>query len=227
MHLIALIPARSGSKGIPGKNIKELGGKPLMAWSIETALKIVGKSNVFVSTDSPEYMEIAINAGALAIERPARLAADDSTDYDVIKHFKSAFDIDVNTYIVYLRPTTPLRDINVIKAAIEQWKLYHADFISMRSVQETPEPVDKCFKIIGGQLCCAMDIGDDIDRANYSRQSYTPSYQGNGYIDIIDPYFVQFRKLYGTRSMAFITPRVTEADTPDDWEYLEYQARVK
>ncbi|MDO9219316.1 MAG: acylneuraminate cytidylyltransferase family protein, partial [Lacisediminimonas sp.] len=85
--IVALIPARAGSKGVPHKNIKPLGGRPLIEWSIKACLKSRLIDRVIVSTDSPEYAELAIKLGAEApFLRPAEISADRSTDYDFIVH---------------------------------------------------------------------------------------------------------------------------------------------
>ena len=122
--IIGIIPARGGSKGLPGKNIKELCGKPLIAWSIETGLASQYIDEVMVTTDSQEIADIASNYGAIVpFIRPTELASDTSTSFDTIKHtieyyqneLKKTFD-----YIVLLEPTSPLRDKDDIDKSIEK-----------------------------------------------------------------------------------------------------------
>ena len=86
-NIIALIPARSGSKGIKDKNIKYLGNKPLIGWAIEQCFKSKVFSKIYISTDSKKYSEIAKKYGPVEIiMRPKKISKDKSTDYEMIKH---------------------------------------------------------------------------------------------------------------------------------------------
>ena len=123
LSLLALIPARSGSKGLPNKNTLQCAGKPLIEWSISAAQKVNYIDDVLVTTDSEEIASISMNAGAsIPFLRPAFLAEDDSSMLDVIKHAwdnhlsKSGQHYD---YVVLLQPTSPLRTSNHIKEAID------------------------------------------------------------------------------------------------------------
>jgi CMP-N,N'-diacetyllegionaminic acid synthase len=122
--VIAIIPARGGSKGLPGKNIKELCGKPLIAWSIEAGLGSKYIDEVIVTTDSEEIAHIARAFGAsVPFMRPTELASDTATSFDAIKHTLDYCENELNKkfdYIVLLEPTSPLRDMNDIDMAIEQ-----------------------------------------------------------------------------------------------------------
>ncbi len=113
---LAIIPARGGSKGLPGKNIKELGGKPLIAWSIEAGLKSKYLDEVMVTTDSEEIASIAKQYGAtVPFIRPEYLSNDTATTFDAVKHtidfYRTEFKKEFN-YIVLLEPTSPLREID-------------------------------------------------------------------------------------------------------------------
>lgn len=122
--VIAIIPARGGSKGLPRKNIKELCGKPLIAWSIEAGLGSRYIDEVIVTTDSEEIAHIARAFGAsVPFMRPTELASDTATSFDAIKHALDYCENELNKkfdYIVLLEPTSPLRDRNDIDMAIEQ-----------------------------------------------------------------------------------------------------------
>lgn len=117
--VLAIIPARGGSKGVPRKNIAPLGGKPLIAWTIEAALAARCVSRTIVSTDSPEIAEAARAAGAdVPFLRPDHLASDTATTLDVIAHARQAcpgFDV-----LLVLQPTSPLRQAADIDAAFAQ-----------------------------------------------------------------------------------------------------------
>ena len=119
--VLAIIPARGGSKGLPGKNIKELCGKPLIAWSIEQALKSKYIDNVVVSTDTEEIAKIAKECGAdVPFLRPAELAADDSPTSDAILHVLEQLNMKGESYdyVALLEPTSLLRKSNDIDDAI-------------------------------------------------------------------------------------------------------------
>ena len=124
--MIAIIPARSGSKGVKNKNIKLLGDKHLIAYSILAAKKIPEVKRIIVSTDSEEYAEIARKYGAeVPFLRPKKFADDNSTDLDVFSHIIEWFDKKNNQIpelFIHLRPTSPLRDPNVLNQAIMFFK---------------------------------------------------------------------------------------------------------
>jgi len=121
---LAVIPARGGSKGLPGKNIRELCGKPLIAWSIEAGLKSKYIDEVMVTTDSEEIASVASRFGAsVPFLRPPELATDTATSFDVIKHVLQFYEGNGNRkfdYLVLLEPTSPLRDAGDVDAAIER-----------------------------------------------------------------------------------------------------------
>jgi CMP-N,N'-diacetyllegionaminic acid synthase len=120
-RVVAIVPARSGSKGLPGKNVRELGGMPLLAWPIRAALGADCVDRVVVSTDSAAYADVAIAHGAeVPVLRPAELAADTAPSSAVVVHMLDAlaargehFD-----YLVLLEPTSPLTEATDIDAAM-------------------------------------------------------------------------------------------------------------
>jgi N-acylneuraminate cytidylyltransferase/CMP-N,N'-diacetyllegionaminic acid synthase len=120
---LAIIPARGGSKGFPGKNIKELCGKPLIAWSIEAGLKCKYLDEVMVTTDYQNIVEVSKQYGAIVpFLRPNKLASDTTTSFDAIKHTIEYYKNELNKefdYIVLLEPTSPLRESSDIDKAIE------------------------------------------------------------------------------------------------------------
>lgn len=122
MNVVAVIPARGGSKSLPKKNIRLLNGKPLLQYSIEYALDCKVISHVVVSTDSPEIAEIAQKAGAeVPFMRPSGYAQDDTRDYPVLRHALGALEKHYQNQIdaiALLRPTSPLRPPHLIEKAI-------------------------------------------------------------------------------------------------------------
>ena len=116
--IVALVPARAGSKGVPDKNIRALAGQPLLAWSVRAALRAKTVDWVIVSTDSAEYAEIARASGAeVPFLRSEQSSNDGAGDEAVVAHFLDWLGQGgeaLPDYIVYLRPTTPLRSSAVI-----------------------------------------------------------------------------------------------------------------
>jgi N-acylneuraminate cytidylyltransferase len=226
-NVVAVIPARSGSKSVVDKNIKLLGGHPVIAYSIVAAKLANGIDRVIVSTDSVEYASIARKYGAeVPFLRPPEISGDNSTDYEWIKHLLDWMQNKENflpSYLVHLRPTTPLREINYIDMAIDLIKKTKYA-TALRSVHEMSESAYKTFEIEGDYLKSVGSNSFALDASNDPRQSFNKTYQANGYVDVIKTeYVIENNKLHGDRVIAFVTPRVVEVDTPDDFDYLEYQ----
>jgi len=142
--VLAIIPARSGSKGLPGKNIKLLCGKPLIAWSIDAGLKSRYIDKMVVSTDAEEVRMVALEHGACApFLRPKELATDTSTSFDVLTHAIEVLAQDGNRFdiIVLLEPTSPLRDVSDIDEALERMLMKDADSTVSVCAAETVHPV--------------------------------------------------------------------------------------
>jgi len=224
VKVIALVTARSGSKGVPDKNIKNIGGHSLLDWSIKSSLKAQSISQVYLSTDSEEYANIGKDSGALVpFLRPKELASDTANDLDVIKHFLSVIDEKPDA-LVHIRPTTPLRDPSILNKAIELFFSKKDELTSLRSVHEMSESAYKSFEVNNkGFLSTIGPIGSG-DKANLPRQAFPKTYAANGYVDVLDPnYILRENKLHGDKILAFQTPVVTEVDSFEDLEYLEWQ----
>ena len=122
-NYIAIIPARAGSKRLPGKNLLDIAGKPLIAWTIEAAVNAGLFERIIVSTDSREIADIAVEYGAeVPFLRPEELSGDNSTTADVLKHLLIASGLDEDklcTHFALLQPTSPLRNAENIKEAVD------------------------------------------------------------------------------------------------------------
>ena len=214
-----IIPARGGSKGVPGKNIKKLNGVPLLAYPIISAHMTKGVAEVFVSTDDEEIKEVALNHDAQVIDRPSEFAQDHSLDIDVMRHAVEY----LNDYddIVQLRATTPMVKPHVLDDAIEYF-LIHKGCTSLRSAHEAPETAYKSFKKSGDYWSGLFNDELDGDYYNLPRQSLPKTYNPNGYVDIIRPiHFMHNDNLHGDRMLAYITPFAHDVDTLDDFKILE------
>lgn len=124
---LGIVPARGGSKRLPRKNMLNLCGKPLIAWSIEAGLNSKYIDKVVVSSDDDEILNISLNFGAETIKRPVELASDTATTFDAVKHTIDNFEN--YDYIVLLQPTSPLRNEKHIDEAIELLEEKQADAI--------------------------------------------------------------------------------------------------
>jgi len=227
MDIIAVIPARSGSKGVPDKNIRNLAGKPLIAYSISAAIKSKLIDRVIVSTDSEKYASISKDYGAeIPFLRPNKYSKDDSTDYDFVKHlleWLAENEGNMPDYIIHLRPTTPLRDPSILDSAIEIF-MNNAEATSLRSAHEMSETAYKQFELEDKYFKTICTGSFDLDKANNSRQSFPKTYSPNGYVDILrTSHILKNHLLHGNRVMSYVTDFAIEVDTIDDFEFLEWQ----
>ena len=200
MRRIAIIPARSGSKGLKDKNIIDLCGKPLIAYSIEAALETGLFDHVIVSTDSEHYAEIAQHYGAEVIMRGEALSNDKATTFMVLEDIlKNRLQESID-YFVLLQPTSPLRTSKHITEAIEKFesKIEHFDFlVSMKEAEHAkvlvnPIDDDESLKYF------------DTDFSNYRRQGYK-DYSPNGAIFIAKPdSYLEQKHFFGAKALSYI-----------------------
>lgn len=175
MEVLAIIPARSGSKSVKDKNIREVGGKPMLAWSIEHAKKSRLVNRVILSTDSEKYAEIGRQYGAeVPFIRPAEYATDTALDIDVFRHALTWFRENEGytpDIVVQLRPTYPKRDPEDIDRMIE---LLAADpsADSVRSVALAGEVPYKMWRFADDT--CASDGEDALTKGDGSAALLTP-----------------------------------------------------
>ena len=215
--ILGLIPARGGSKGLPGKNIKPLLGKPLIAWTIEQALASKYLDRVVVSTEDEEIAEISKKYGAeIPFIRPKELAEDNTKGIDVVLHAinwmkendkQKPYDL-----IMLLQPTSPLRTTENIDKAIELLFLKGAKaIVSVCEVDHHPFwantlPEDGC-------------MGDFIKREvmNKNRQELPVFYRLNGAIYLAYCNYIKERKSFlGEETFAYIMPKSRSADIDDE-----------
>ncbi len=228
--MIAIIPARSGSKGVPGKNIKDLGGIPLFAFSIIAAKMMSSVSRVIVSTDSSEYAEIAKKFGAeVPFLRPMDISGDKSTDYDLFLHALNWFDKYENKipeFLLHLRPTTPLREPRIMEAAVKLFLENKEIATSLRSGHAAPESPYKWF--LKDENNYFIGLRDDLtpEKVNLPRQSFPSVYIPDGYIDVLkSSVILNTGTLHGDKMLVFESPFCVEVDTKEDFEFLEFQIK--
>jgi CMP-N,N'-diacetyllegionaminic acid synthase len=226
MSNVALIPARSGSKGVRDKNVRLLGEKPLIAYTIAACLKSKLIDRVIVSTDSQDYADLCREMGAeVPFLRPSEISGDSATDYDFVKHALDWLESEMYEvqFVTHMRPTSPLRDPVVVDEAIEAFQKSNVA-TSLRSSHEMSESAYKTFKISREGYYASVGREMSLDKANEARQSFPKTYMGNGYVDVLSvDHIVKHKKIHGDRILPFITEVITEVDTEDDFSYLEYQ----
>lgn len=148
--IVGFVPARSGSKRVPGKNIRELAGHPLMAYSICSALDSGIFDKVVVSTDSVEYAEIARRYGADVTLRPPEFATDTSPDIEWLLHALGRFNPYPKCFAI-LRPVNPFRKPETIRAAWEEFRK-HPDADSLRAVEPCSQHPGKMWRVVGDYM---------------------------------------------------------------------------
>ena len=221
MNILAIIPARKGSKTIKDKNIINYKGKPLIYYSIKTALKSNLINKVIVSTDSKKYQSLSIKFGASApFLRPKNYSKDNSSDRDFILH-ASKFLISKNYYpdlIVLLRPTTPNREVKIVNNGIKLFIKNFKQYDSMRSVSKFNQPPHKMFQIKNNSLVGFFNKFYKGEYHSKPRQDFPKTYLPNGYIDIFKPIFFMNKKnneLFG-KILPFITEETLDIDEKKD-----------
>lgn len=146
--VIALVPARGGSKSVPRKNLTLLAGQPLISYTIQAAQKAAYVDSVWVSSDDAEILGVSSALGAKTIKRPSALADDEASAIGVVKHFIESIPKALykpNTMIVYLQPTSPFRNESHIDQALKAMVSTSAD--GVMSVVEADKPPQKAFQL--------------------------------------------------------------------------------
>tara|TARA_X000000368_G_C22938346_1_gene670925 strand:- start:160 stop:849 length:690 start_codon:yes stop_codon:yes gene_type:complete len=222
--MIAIIPARGGSKGLPGKNIKPLNGIPLICHTILTALKSNAISRVIVSTDDEEIAKISQKCGAeVPFIRPKELADDDSMVMDAyiytLDRLRDTSEELIESFVALL-PTAPLRSSNDIDNAVEIFLENEAD--SVLSVTEAEVPIE-WYKKIDQKGTLKNYLPEDDAVSN--RQDYNIAHIPNGAIYVFRLELLRdTRQYYHDKTYAYIMPRIrsVDIDEPIDFEWAEF-----
>ena len=211
IKILCIIPARSGSKGLPHKNIMDFKGKPLLSWSIEHAqqLKYSNNIKIIVSTDSEKYAEISKQYGAeVPFIRPENISGDISTDFECIKHCVDWLKENENyepDIILHLRPTQPCRKIEHVNKAIEIFINQREKYDSLRSVIPVEKSPYKMYSINNEELAPLFNEVSNIKEPyNQARQLLPQCYLHNGYIDILNADILKNDTISGSRIYPFV-----------------------
>lgn len=231
ISVLAIVPARAGSKGVPGKNLRLLAEHPLIAYAVVAGKRCSAISRVIVSTDSQEIASAGTKYGAeVPFMRPAPLASDTSQDIDYVKHALLWLEQEEGwkpELVVQLRPTTPLRDPAKIAEAIELL-VEDDNATALRSAHALNESPHKMFQIIDRRFAGFFPDDPRPDYFNLPRQSFPTAYQPNGYVDICRSKNVLAEGLlYGPRILPFVTEVSAEIDSFEDFAFLEWQLGLR
>lgn len=220
--MLAIIPARGGSKGLPGKNIRDLHGKPLIAYTIEAALKSKRITKILISTDDEEIAEVCRKYVDIPFMRPIELAQDDSLIVDtylysvdkVNKLYGEKHDV-----LVALLPTCPLRSSEDIDNAIKIFEQKEAD--SVISFYEAPHPM-QWYRTIdeGGVLRAVVPEGDRLANRQEEEKTYLP----NGAIYVFKVELLKQKKYYSDKTFPYLMPaeRSIDIDSLHDFKMAEF-----
>lgn len=213
MKKIAIIPARSGSKGLPNKNVLMLGNKPLIAYTIEAALKSKEFERVIVSTDSLEYKYVAEKFGAEVFMRSEELSNDKASSFIVVEDVLKRTDNEID-YFVLLQVTSPFRNENHIKESINLFENNFNNYDYLVSMQKSDKSSSLIKPIYDNSL-----KEYKIDYSNYSRQKYD-EYHPNGAIFIgkVEEYLKQ-KHFFGEKSIAYFMNKEDSIDIDDSLDF--------
>lgn len=219
-RVLALIPARGGSRGIPRKNLVEIGGRRLIEWSIEAALSASTVERTVVSTDDDEIADVAVACGAeVPFRRPAELAGDLVPDLPVFQHALAwlathgGWQPDL---VVHLRPTSPARRHGLVDEAVQQL-LRHPEADSLRSVSPAPHTPYKMWTFDDGWLMPLLGHLDE-ELFNRPRQSLPMVWRHDGVIDVVRRSTLELDSMTGRRilGLGLTQEEAADVDTSRD-----------
>jgi len=229
-EVLAIIPARGGSKGIPHKNIRLFAGHPLIAYSIMAARQAETVTRVIVSTDDPQIAEVARKYGAeVPFMRPDELAQDNTLDLPVFQHAlawliaNEAYSPEV---VVQLRPTSPVRPVGLVDEAV-RLLLTNPEADSVRGVVPAGQNPHKMWRIDpkSGQMRNLLQVPGLAEPYNAPRQALPPVFWQTGHIDAIRPSTILEKESMSGEIIlpVKIDPRYTvDIDGPSDWQRAEW-----
>lgn len=192
---LAVIPARGGSKGLPGKNIRPLLGKPLIAWTLEAARAAKGLDRILVSTEDPAIAAAARASGAEVLDRPAALATDEATTLAVLQHALAK--VPEARTVVVLQATSPVRDAGLIDLCLERFRASGADSLAT------------------GFICKYAEYGKSALR----RQEMPGFFYDDGNVYVIKADLVRAGDRYGERIERVLLDREQNIDIDDEFDF--------
>ena len=229
VEVLGVVPARGGSKSIPGKNIRLLGDAPLLAYSIAAGQQSRHVTRVIVSTDSPQIAAVAQEWGAeVPFMRPDKLASDTSLDLELFEHALNWLDTNEGyrpDMVVQLRPTTPLRPPGCVDEAVEILRA-NPDSDSVRSVTSPGQNPYKMWRLDAeGAMLPLLGVEGLTEPYNMPRQELPPTLWQTGHIDVFRPDVVLAKQsMSGKRIHPLMIDHryCVDIDELSDWERAEW-----
>ena len=221
MKKVAIITARSGSKGLPNKNVLFANGKPLMAYSVEAALESGEFEKVIVSTDSQEYIDLLSHYPIEFVKRSAELASDKASSFVVIEDVLNRYSHVDYDYFVLIQQTSPLRTAQHIQEANAKFEANFEKFDFLVSVSDAHKPTTLTRQIDEDESLKNFKL----DYSNYARQQYHPEYSPNGAIFSAKPQaYLKQKHFYGEKCIAYFMDKEVSVDIDDrlDFEYFYF-----
>ncbi len=225
--VVAIVPARGGSKGLPRTNLRPLAGHPLVAWSIAAGQAAASVDAVLVSTDDEEIAAVARRYGAeVPFLRPAELACDDTPDLPVFAHALEWLERERGhrpELVVQLRPTSPFRPLGMVDDAVGLLRA-HAGADSLRAVTAPAQNPYKMWRLAGPILEPLLASMEE-ERGNAPRQKLPPVFWQTGHIDVVRrTTILERRSMSGPRIVPlFVDPRyAVDIDTLEQLELAEW-----
>ncbi len=212
MKVLAVIPARGGSKGIPLKNLVNLAGRPLLEWTIDVALACPGVDEIVVSTDHPKISACAMRAGVRVVDRPSDLALDSTPTAPVVKHAWDQVCLDGFTadIVMTLQPTSPLRRPDQLTQALELFSRYpEAD--SLVSLQRLPHQFgQEALMNVSGPWTAPVSVNTPL-----RRQDKKHYWARNGAAIYLTRAVNLCEFIWGGKTLAFEMDKISSIDIDD------------
>lgn len=225
--ILAIIPARGGSKGLPGKNIKDLCGKPLIVWSIDHARDSNYIDDIYVSTDSQEIANVVENNGLHVPElRPAELANDTapSSAFIIYTLQKLATEGKVYDYFILLEPTSPLRDVEDVDHSIEML-IDNPDFESIVGVCKA-EDVHPAFMVKLHENGSLIPYESEMKTLRRQELNEVYYFEGSVYVSSVDAY-IQKKVFYHDKTLPYIVPKYKSFEIDDIYDFMIIETLMK
>jgi CMP-N-acetylneuraminic acid synthetase len=221
-RVLSIIPARGGSKGLPRKNIIDLAGKPLIAWTIEASLDSKYITKTIVSSDDKEILDISEEYGAEIIKRPDNLASDVATSQSVVKHAIDYLESTGKVFdvVILLQPTSPLRSSKDIDSAFEV--MFNSNATAVISVHEFDSKILKAFKVNSSGFLQTISSNNN----SFMRRQDLPSvFMPNGAIYIISKeVFDSVDSFFTNKTLYYLMPieKSIDIDSKEDLINIEH-----
>jgi N-acylneuraminate cytidylyltransferase len=224
-RVIAVIPARGGSKSVPGKNIRLLGGKPLLAWSIEVARQVSEIDRIIVSTDDAQIASVGRAYGAEVYDRPPHLATDDALVIDALKDLLQTLHAEGETpdWVILLEPTCPLRTSDDVRDCLKL--IAQGEYDSVATFKDAELNPHRAWRLIDGVP--EVFIGGAVPWL--PRQKLPKAYQLNGAVYVFRANLLaeEAKSLLVGKLGAVLMPRDRSQDIDDSVDFTIVEALLK